>query len=157
MSKGRVRDYDLDFKMQVVTRMEAGANVSVLSRDLCVPRMTLYRWRNAYRRGGPAALRGTGRPGWASVATVASPLLAGCAEGPGATGAASVSGSAGGEAVALAAARSQIAALERKIGQQQLELDFFRQALRHLEMVSREPGVTASTPSSRCRRRRKAV
>jgi hypothetical protein len=53
---------------------------------------------------------------------------------------------------ALAAARRQIAALERKVGQQQLELDFFRQALRHIREARRPldgSGVTASTRSSK--------
>jgi hypothetical protein len=52
----------------------------------------------------------------------------------------------------LAGAQERIAGLERKLGQQQLELDFFRQALRQVEGL-RQPsdaaGATASTPSSR--------
>jgi hypothetical protein len=52
----------------------------------------------------------------------------------------------------VATARNRITALERKIGQQQLELDFFRQALRQVE-GARQPsdglGVRASTRSSR--------
>jgi predicted kinase len=42
--------------------------------------------------------------------------------------------------------------LERKIGQQQLELDFFRQALRRVggaRRPSEGPGVPTSTRSSR--------
>jgi hypothetical protein len=45
-------------------------------------------------------------------------------------------------------ARRRIAELERKIGQQQLELDFFRQALRQVKETRRQssgPGVTGST------------
>jgi hypothetical protein len=52
----------------------------------------------------------------------------------------------------LAAARKRIIALERKVGQQQLELDFFRQALRRVG-GARQPsggsGVRTSTRSSR--------
>jgi transposase len=55
----------------------------------------------------------------------------------------------------LSAARKRIIALERKIGQQQLELDFFQQALRQVGQA-RQPsdglGVPASTRSSRRRR-----
>jgi hypothetical protein len=55
----------------------------------------------------------------------------------------------------LAAARKRIVALERKVGQQQLELDFFQQALRQVGQA-RQPndglGVPASTRSSRRRR-----
>jgi hypothetical protein len=49
-------------------------------------------------------------------------------------------------------ARKRITELERKIGQQQVELDFFRQALRQVR-EARQPsdrhGVSASTPRSR--------
>jgi hypothetical protein len=52
----------------------------------------------------------------------------------------------------LAAARARIAELERKIGQQQVDIDFFQEALRQIEGIRRanaEPGVTASTRSSK--------
>jgi hypothetical protein len=50
------------------------------------------------------------------------------------------------------AARKRIVDLERKVGQQQLELDFFRQALRQVGDVRRPSdgsGVPASTRSSK--------
>jgi len=49
-------------------------------------------------------------------------------------------------------APERVAELERKIGQQQLELDFFRQALRRVREARRPnagPGVTGSTRSSK--------
>ena len=52
----------------------------------------------------------------------------------------------------LARAQRQISALERKIGQQQVELDFFQQALRQVRgqrLRSGVPGGTASTKSSK--------
>jgi transposase len=52
----------------------------------------------------------------------------------------------------LAAARQRIAELERKIGQQHLELDFFRQALRQVRgkrQPSDGPGARASIASSK--------
>ena len=52
----------------------------------------------------------------------------------------------------LIRARERIAELERKIGQQQVELDFFRGALRRIEASHRPsdgPGVTESSPRSR--------
>jgi hypothetical protein len=51
-----------------------------------------------------------------------------------------------------ARAQRRIAALERKIGQQQVELDFFQQALRQVReqrLRSGVPGGTASTKSSK--------
>ena len=88
-------------------------------------RLQLYRWQWAFEAGGVEALGGAGR----SVAERALP-----------------------SAETLALARERIAALERRLGQQQLELDFFRQALRHIEGL-RQPGEAAgtavSTPSSK--------
>ena len=52
----------------------------------------------------------------------------------------------------LAEARRQVAELQRKVGQQQLDLDFFKQALRHIEASRRPndgPGATASSPRSK--------
>jgi hypothetical protein len=46
---------------------------------------------------------------------------------------------------AAAAAQRRIAELERKIGQQQLDLDFFRAALRHVREPRRKHGETGST------------
>ena len=48
----------------------------------------------------------------------------------------------------LARAQRRVGELERKIGQQQVELDFFRQALRQVKDPRRPstgPGVTGST------------
>ena len=52
----------------------------------------------------------------------------------------------------LSKAQRRIAELERKIGQQQVELDFFQQALRQVGEARRPsggPGATASTRSSK--------
>jgi hypothetical protein len=52
----------------------------------------------------------------------------------------------------LATARKRISELERKVGQQQVELDFFQRALRQVEEARRPidgPGGRASTRSSR--------
>jgi hypothetical protein len=52
----------------------------------------------------------------------------------------------------LPIAQQQISELQRKVGQQQVELDFFRQALRHVWEARRRndaAGVKASTPRSR--------
>ena len=139
------------FKAQVVARMEAGANVSALSRELGIKRTLLNRWRDAYRRGGPAALRLRGRPRKGELPAATPP--------PAATAPPASTSSGEAEARALAAARSRIAALEQKVGQQQLELDFFRRALRQVETLSQvgdRLGAAASTPSSRRRRSREA-
>jgi hypothetical protein len=48
--------------------------------------------------------------------------------------------------------RARIAELERKVGQQELDLDFFQRALRYVEEAQQQsgaPGGTASTRSSK--------
>jgi len=134
MSKTEARSFSRGFKLEVVRRMEAGENVSALSREVGVKRAVLYRWRDAWRLGGEAALRLKGRPSKADA--VAMRLARGVA----------------GKADDLAEARWQIDQLQRKVGQQQLDLDFFKQALRRIEASrppSDRPGATASSPTSK--------
>jgi len=131
MSKA-VRVFSREMKLAALRRMLAGENVSALARELEVRRKLLYAWRDRFRRGGPDALRTRGRPRKSAVVAVAEAAPA-AADG-------------------LAQARQRIAELERKIGQQQVDLDFFRQALRRVRGKRRPsdgPGATASTPSSR--------
>ena len=129
------RRFGRAFKLAVVRRMEAGKSGTALSRELAIKRTILYRWRDAVRDGGDEALRdGPGRPTQAEKHSME------LARGPAA------------RARDLAEARRQIAELERKVGQQQVDLDFFEQALRRIE-ASRPPsggrGATASSPRSR--------
>ena len=132
MSQAEKRSFSRDFKLEAVKRMDAGENSSELSAELTVKRTLLYRWREAVRRDGEKAFAGKGgRPSKAELLT----------RKYGAE-----------EATELAQARRKIAELERKIGQQQLDLDFFKQALRHIEAARQRNnarGVTASSPTSR--------
>jgi transposase len=48
----------------------------------------------------------------------------------------------------LAQARAKIAELERKIGQQVLDIDFFHKALRALKAVDRQGSITAASRKS---------
>jgi transposase len=52
----------------------------------------------------------------------------------------------------LAQAKRRIAELERKIGQQQVDLDFFRRALRQVQAL-RQPDGPGAAPSTRSSRR----
>jgi transposase-like protein len=134
MPKQEVRVFSREFKLRAVQRMEAGENVSALARELTIKRVILYRWRDAYRIGGPEALRLRGRPSKSEALAMAA------ARGP------------AGKANDLAEARWQIDQLQRKVGQQQLDLDFFKQALRRIEASRRPsdgPGATASSPTSK--------
>jgi transposase-like protein len=143
MSKKGV-EYAKEFKLAAVSRMLAGTNVTALARELGVKRKRLYAWCAAFRAGGPDGVRGPGRP----RKTASDPPR--MAAGPPKASAAVVD---------RAPAQRRIAELERKVGQQALELDFFRRALRQVEASRRPsdgPGATASTPSSRRRRSGKA-
>jgi transposase-like protein len=137
MSKGKRRAYSREFKVSAVERLLAGETTDVLSGELRVTRGQLSKWCMHYRRGGPEALRPAHRPR----------KLPGAVEVDPAVKAQRVSD--------LAAARKRIIALERKVGQQQLELDFFQQALRRVGQA-RQPndglGVPASTRSLRRKR-----
>ena len=134
MSKRKRRVFSREFKLSAVQRMIAGESTAELSRELGVPSGHLYQWCAHFRRGGAEALRPACRPRKIPGAAELAP-----------------------EAKArrvpdVATARKRITELERKIGQQQVELDFFRQALRQVREARRPndgPGVTASTRSSK--------
>lgn len=144
MPKDKSRSFNREFKLSALSRMDAGENVSALSRELKVRRKLLYEWRDAFRAGGEEALRGPGRPPKGSV-VVGTKNGGGCG--------------AAGPPDALAAARLRIAELERKVGQQALEVDFLGAALQLLE-ISRRPrvrtGARASSASSGAGRSGKA-
>jgi transposase-like protein len=128
MSKGKRRVYSREFKLSAVKRALAGESVEALSRHLGVPSGHVYKWCQHYRAGGEDALRPACRPRKGHGALDL--------EGP----------------HDLTTARKRISGLERKVGQQQLELDFFRAALRQVEGARRpsdRPGERASTRSSR--------
>ena len=119
------KDLTVEFKRAAVALMMPGVKISALARELGVNRQRLYDWRDALQAGDDQ-LRRPGRP----KRTVLPPA----------------------QANDLAGAQKRIAELERRLGQQQLELDFFKEALRRVEALRRpstRPGATASTPSSK--------
>ena len=102
-----------ELKLAAVRRVLAGESVRAVAQELGIRRKRVYVWKDRYAQLGEAGLahRSGGRPRK------------------------EVSGEASGaEAMAgrgeLLAARKRIAELERKVGQQELELDFFGEALR---------------------------
>jgi transposase len=135
MSDDKRRSFSQEFKLKAVERLEAGESGSALSVKLGVKRELLYRWRDRWRAGGGVSLRSQmGRP------TKADALAMARERGPAS------------KAAGLAQARRQISELERKVGQQQLDLDFFKGALRRIEEARRlnaQPGATASSLKSK--------
>ena len=124
-AKNRV--FAREFKIGVARRIVNGESVSALHQELQIKRSVLYRWRDAYRKEGAAGLeRPPGRP----PGTPNPPRPVG---GP-----------------AEVAAR-RVAELERKIGQQALDIDFLRRAFKRVKESRRkntESGATASTERS---------
>jgi transposase len=115
----------VELKRAAVARMEAGEKASVLAHELGCCRQRVYEWREALRLGDDL-MRRPGRP----KRRIEPPS----------------------QASDLAGAQKRVAELERRLGQQQLELDFFKQALRQVEALRRPnsgSGATASTSSSR--------
>jgi len=108
-----MRTFSTEFKQAVVLRLEAGERTAAVSDELKIRRKLLYEWRAAYRKLGAAGLnRKRGRkPGGACASPDAAPA----------------------PLTELARAQARIAELERKIGKQQMDLDFFREALRLID------------------------
>jgi transposase len=129
VSRRRRRSFTRDFKLSVLKRMAETDSISHLARELGVERRLLYFWRDAYEAGGAAGLRRAGRPSREEVAEVA--LME---PDP---------------AAAPAAPERRIAELERKIGEQQVALDFLRAALRHVREQRRSSGAPGGTASTR--------
>ena len=133
MSERKRRVFERELKLSAVARVMAGEGVPAVAAELGVPAGLLYKWHLCFRRSGPNGLRCAGRPRGCWPAGEPEPAQPA-------------------ELQELAAARKRLAELERKIGQQQVELDFFRQALRQVGGTRRPsdgPGVPASTRSSR--------
>lgn len=125
MSGNRV--FSQEFKESVAQRILNGESVTSLHYELQIKRSVLYRWRDAYRKEGAAGLqRRVGRPPGMAIARRAT-------------------------ASPVAAAAQRIAELERKIGQQSLDLDFLRRACKRVKESRRKnigTGATASTERS---------
>jgi transposase-like protein len=123
------RIFTPEFRLEVARRIERGESVSKLHHELGIKRSVLYRWRDAYRKEGPAGLaRAAGRPPGLPDPTAPKP------------------GTNAEEAL-----RQQVAALERKVGQQSVQLDFFKRAFRRVKesrQGNANAGATASTRRS---------
>ena len=132
MSQQGMRTFSTEFKEAVVLRLEAGERLAAVADELEIRRKLLYEWRAAYRKLGAVGLnrkRGP-KPGGARASPDAAPAPP-----------APLSD--------LARAQARVAELERKIGKQQMDLDFFREALRLIDARDRSSRATPSTRSSK--------
>lgn len=127
------RTFPTPFKLAAVERIEAGAAVAALARELGVRRKLLYEWHGSWKADGAAGLnrkRGP-KPGKRQPKPPPEPVAPGSPQ-------------------ELAQAKARIGELERIIGRQQADLDFFQQALRALDtMAPQGSAPAASIPSSK--------
>jgi transposase len=115
MSQQKQAEYAMELKLAAVRRVRAGESVRAVAEELGIRRKRLYVWKDRYAELGEAGLRRQrgGRPRKeAAEAGSGSETTVGRGE--------------------LLAARKRIAELERKVGQQELELDFFAEALQRI-------------------------
>ena len=125
MSNRTNRIFTTEFKEQAVLRLEAGEQFSALAVELGVRRKLLYDWCKSYRQLGVAGLnrkRGPKPGGQRSSPVPADPL---------------------------AQAQARVAELERLVGRQQVDLDFFRRALRLTDADLPNGTALISTRSSK--------
>jgi transposase len=124
------RSFTQAFKQAAVARMATAESIRGLAAELNVEQRMLYHWRDRFQTGGVEALRRIGRPSRTDALEAdASQTLVDVAD--------------------PSEAPKRIGELERKIGQQQLELDFFREALRHVREARLKKGGSGETPSTR--------
>src|SRR5688572_2646585 len=104
------RKFAVELKEAAARRLLAGESGTALSRELGIKRSVLYRWRDRYRAEGVQGLsRGRGRP----------------APGHGPP-----------PKIPRDRRDERIAELERLLGKQAAELDFFEQAFRALNLAT---------------------
>ena len=134
------RRYTREFKLSALHRMSEAETIQQLAEELGIERTMLYAWRAAFRSGGEAGLREAGRP----RRLVRAEAAVAAASGSAASGV-----PPSGVPPSGVPPERRIADLERKIGEQQVALDFFQAALRHVgerRGLSVSPGRKASTP-----------
>ena len=128
MSTAKRRVFTREFKLSAIERVLAGEMAKTVCEELQIPAGHLSNWCAQYRRHGAEGIRRAGRP----VKPLRPPAVA--------------------DAQDLPTAQQQISDLKRKVGQQEVELDFFQKALRQVGEARRRndaAGVQASTPRSR--------
>jgi transposase-like protein len=125
------RQFPTAFKVKAIKRVERGEGVLPVARELGIARKLLHDWIKAWKAHGPEGLnrkRGP-KPGPRKLKPI--PTY-------------------DDKRSALTQATTRIAELERLVGRQQMDLDFFRKALRALERPAAQgKPVPASSKSSK--------
>ena len=130
MSNRVPRIFTTEFKERAVLRLQAGEPATALAAELGVRRKLLYAWAKAHREHGVAGFnrkRGP-KPGGRRVSPPPERKA---------------------PADPLAQAQARVAELERLVGRQQVDLDFFRRALRLMDADSPSGTAPISSRSSK--------
>jgi transposase len=130
MSTRKRRVFHREVKLAAVRRLMAGEAPTQIAQELQIGSSHLSKWWANYRRYGAEGLRAAHRPRKTDAARL-QPMAV---------------------AADVAVAEQRICELERKVGQQQLELDFFQKALRQVGKARRPSdgsGLQTSTLRSR--------
>lgn len=125
------RRHSAEFRIEIAQRLLAGESGMDLSRRYGLARSMMYRWRAAYlEKGAPGLTRPAGRLPGAGAAVKVAP---------------SRKGSKAEEQL-----RRKVAELERKVGQQAVEIDFFKRVFKRLDELPKRKrsGGDASTAKS---------
>ncbi len=131
-TRGKIRQFPTAYKLKAIKRAEGGEGVLPVARELGISRKVLHDWIKAWKAHGSEGLnrkRGP-KPGLRRL----KPLPAD-----------------DGKRSALALANARIGELERLVGRQQLDIVFFRKALRALERPAAQ-GKPASASSKSLKR-----
>ena len=130
-ARGKIRQFPTAFKLKAIGRAEGGEGVLPVARKLGISRKLLHDWIKAWKAHGPEGLnrkRGP-KPGPRRLKRLQAEEE---------------------KRSALAQANARIAELERLVGRQQLDIDFFRKALCALERPAAQgKPVSASSKSSK--------
>ncbi len=117
----RTKWYSFDFKKAAVERARSARSIPALSKELGVHYCQVYRWLRIYEEQGEEGLQVHGRIGRPSR-TPMPPVL----DDP----------------------QKRVAELERKVGQQEVDLDFLKRAFKRVKESQSNntgSGATAST------------
>ena len=129
--RGKKRQFPTAYKIKAIKRVERGEGVLPVARELGISRKSLHDWVKALKAYGPDGLnRKPGpKPGPRKLKQLAT---------------------YDDKRSALVRANARIAELERLVGRQQMDLDFFRNALRALERPAAQgKPASASSKSSK--------
>ena len=131
-ARAKSRQYPTAFKLKAIKRAQEGEGVLPVARTLGISRKLLHDWIKAWKADGPDGLnrkRGP-KPGPRKLKPPST---------------------YNDKRSALVLAKARIAELEGLVGRQQMDLDFFRQALRALERPAAQ-GKPASASSKSSKR-----